>query len=113
MQFNQKGDIFTLNGGSLKLIDKVTYFGSSISSTENDINMRQVKAWTVIDKEINLIEVKFIWKKIAIFSPQRSCQFYNMDAPHEHKLSKWEKSETGIAQEFYELYRTYPGSSIP
>ena len=37
--FNQKGDISTLNCGSLKLVDKFTYFGSSISSTESDINM--------------------------------------------------------------------------
>ena len=38
--FNQRGDISTLNGGSLKQWDKFTYFGSSISSTENDINAR-------------------------------------------------------------------------
>ena len=49
MRFNPKGDIFTLNGGSLKLVDKFTCFGSNVSSTENDINMRLVKAWTVID----------------------------------------------------------------
>ncbi len=35
--FNQRGNISTLNGGSLKLVDKFTYFGSSVS-TENDIN---------------------------------------------------------------------------
>ena len=34
MYFNQKGDIFTLNGSSLKLVDKFTYLGSSVSSTE-------------------------------------------------------------------------------
>ena len=39
MSFNQKEDIPTLNGGSLRLVDKFTYFGSSVSSTENDINM--------------------------------------------------------------------------
>ena len=39
MCFNQKGDIFILKGGSLKLVDKFIYFGSSVSSTENDINM--------------------------------------------------------------------------
>ena len=32
--FNQKGYISTLNGGSLKLMDKFTNIGSSISSTE-------------------------------------------------------------------------------
>ena len=37
--FNQKGDISTLNVGSLKIVDKFTYLGSSVSSAENDINM--------------------------------------------------------------------------
>ena len=36
--FNQKGDISTLNGGFLKLVDKFTSHGSSVSSTKNDIN---------------------------------------------------------------------------
>ena len=39
MYFNQTGDIFTLNGGSLKLVDEFTYLGHSVSSTETDINM--------------------------------------------------------------------------
>ena len=47
MCFNQKGDIFTLNGGSLKLMDKFMYLRSSISSTENDINMRMNCYWQV------------------------------------------------------------------
>ena len=34
MCFNQKGDISTLGGSSLKLVDKLTYLGSSVSSTE-------------------------------------------------------------------------------
>ena len=50
MCFNQAGDISALNGGSLKLVDKFTYLGSSISSTENDINTQLVKAWTAIDR---------------------------------------------------------------
>ena len=44
MCFNQKGDVSTLNGGYLKLMDKFTYLGNSVSSTENDINMRLAKA---------------------------------------------------------------------
>ena len=39
MCFNQRGDITTLNGSSLKLMDKFTYLGSSVSSTETDINI--------------------------------------------------------------------------
>ena len=38
MCFNQIGDISTLNGSSLKLVDKFTYLRSSISSTETDID---------------------------------------------------------------------------
>ena len=49
MCFNQTGDISTLNGNSLKLVDKFTYLGSSVSSTETDIDMRLAKAWTAID----------------------------------------------------------------
>ena len=56
MCFNQTGDISTLNGGSLKLVDKFTYLGSSVSSTETDIDTRQAKAWTAFDR------LSVIWK---------------------------------------------------
>ena len=49
MCFNQRGDISTLNGSSLKQVDKFTYVGSSVSSTEKDTNMWLTKAWTAID----------------------------------------------------------------
>ena len=35
--YNQTGDISTLNGSSLKLVDKFTYLESSVSPTETDI----------------------------------------------------------------------------
>ena len=47
---NQTGNISTLDGTSLKLVDKFTYIGSSVSSTEKDIDTRLTKAWTAIDK---------------------------------------------------------------
>ena len=50
MCFNQTGDISTLDGSSLKLVDKFTYLGSSVSSTEKDIDKRLTKAWTSIDR---------------------------------------------------------------
>ena len=56
MCFNQTGDISTLDGSSLKLVDKFTYQGSSVSSTEKDIDTRLTKAWTAIDK------LSIIWK---------------------------------------------------
>ena len=49
MCFNKKGD-FTLNGGSLKRVDKFIYLGSNVSSTENDTNERLAKAWKAIDR---------------------------------------------------------------
>ena len=50
MCFNQKGNISTLEGDLLKLMDKFTHRGSSVSSTENDINTRVAKVWTAIDR---------------------------------------------------------------
>ena len=38
MCFNQTGDISPLDGSSLKLVDKFTYLGSSVSSNEKDID---------------------------------------------------------------------------
>ena len=42
--YNQTGDISTLDGTSLKLVDKFTYLGSSVESTEKDIDTRLTKA---------------------------------------------------------------------
>ena len=50
MCFNQRGDISTLNGSSLKLLDMLTYRASSVSSPEVDINMWLATAWTAIDR---------------------------------------------------------------
>ena len=56
MCYNQNGDISTLDGTSLKLVDKFTYLGSSVSSTEKDIDTRLTKAWTAVDR------LSIIWK---------------------------------------------------
>ena len=50
MCFNQTGEISKLDETSLKLLDKFTYQGSSVLSTEEDINARLTKAWTAIDR---------------------------------------------------------------
>ena len=54
MCINQTGDISTLN--SLKLFDKFTYLGNSVSSTETDIHTWLAKAWTAFDRLL------IIWK---------------------------------------------------
>ena len=56
MCFNQTGDISTLNGSSLKLVDKFTYLWSNVSSTETDISTRLAKAWTATNR------LTVIWK---------------------------------------------------
>ena len=66
MCFNQTGDISTLDGTSLKLVGKFTYLGSSVSSTEKDIDTRLTKAWTAIDK------LSIIWKSNTTDKMKRS-----------------------------------------
>ena len=50
MRFNQRSDIFTIKGDPLKLEDKFTYLGSSVSSTEYDNKMWFAKVWTTINR---------------------------------------------------------------
>ena len=64
MCFNQTGDISTLNSSPLKLVDKFTYQGSSVSSTETDINTQL--AWAAIDR------LSVIWKSDLTDKMKRS-----------------------------------------
>ena len=66
MCYNQTGDITTLDGTPLKLVDKFTYQGSSVSSTEKDIDTRLTKAWTAIDR------LSIIWKSDLTDKMKRS-----------------------------------------
>ena len=66
MCYNQTGDISTLDGTSLKLVDKFTYLGSSVSSTEKDIDTRLTKARTAIDR------LWIIWKSDLTDKMKRS-----------------------------------------
>ena len=50
MCYNQTEDISTLEGTPLKLVDKFTYLGSSVESTEKDIETRLTKGWTAINR---------------------------------------------------------------
>ena len=50
MCFKQEGSFSTANVKHLKLEDEFTYLGSNISATENDVNMRLEKVWTVINR---------------------------------------------------------------
>ena len=61
LRFNQRGDISTLNGGSLKLADKFTN-----PSNQNDINTWLPKAWTASDR------LSLIWKSDLFDKIKRS-----------------------------------------
>ena len=66
MCYNKTGDISTLDGTSLKLVDKFTYLGSSVSSTKKNIDARLTKAWTTIDRLL------IIWKSDLTDKMKRS-----------------------------------------
>ena len=66
MCYNQTGNITTLDGASLRLVDKFTYLGSTVSSTKNDIDTRLTKAWTAIDR------LSIIWKSDLTDEMKRS-----------------------------------------
>ena len=66
MCYNQTRDISTLEGTPLKLVDKFTYLGSSVESTEKDIDKRLTKAWTAINR------LSIIWKSDLTDKMKRS-----------------------------------------
>ena len=66
MCYNQTVDISTLDGTPLKLVDKFTYLGRSVSSTKKDINTRLTKTWTAINR------LSIIWKSDLTDKMKRS-----------------------------------------
>ena len=66
MCYNQTGDISTLERTPLKLVDKFTYLGSSVESTEKDIETRLTKAWTATNR------LSIIWKSDLTDKMKRS-----------------------------------------
>ena len=74
---NLKKDISRQNGGPLKQVDKFTYIGSSVSSTENDINTWLAKAGTAIDR-LSIIWKSYLTEKIkrSFFPKQWLCRYY-------------------------------------
>ena len=66
MCYNQKGGISNLERTPLKLVDKFTCLGSSVESTEKDIETRLTKAWTAINR------LSIIWKSDLTDKMKRS-----------------------------------------
>ena len=58
-------------GTSLKLVDKFTYLGSSVSSTEKDIDTRLTKAWNAINR-LSIIRKSDLTDKIK-------CSFFQAE----------------------------------
>ena len=105
---NQRGDISIIKGGSLKLVDKFTCLGSSVKSSENDINTRLAKAWTTIDR------LSVIWK--SELSDKRKLNFFqavvvsirmihHMDADKPYREKAWRqlhKNATSYTEQILE-----------
>ena len=68
MFYNKTGDISTLEGTPLQLVDKFTYLGSSFESTEKDIETRLTKAWTAFNR------LSIIWK--SDLTDKMKCSFF-------------------------------------
>ena len=66
MCYNHTSDISTQDRTSLKLVDEFTCPGSSVTSTEKDIDTRLTKAWTANDR------LSIIWKSDLTNKMKRS-----------------------------------------
>ena len=109
--FNQRGDISTLKGGPLKLVDKFTNLKSSVSSTEKDIDTRLAKAGAANDR------LSLVWKSNLTNKIKRS--FFQPDVVSIllYGCTTWtltkrmEKNLTAITQECCKQYWTSPGGN--
>ena len=59
--FKQDEAISILNDKSLKFLDKFTYLGSNISSTEIDIKIRMRNGMNYYRQYINYMEIPSLW----------------------------------------------------
>ena len=80
MCYNQTGNISTLDGIPLKLVDKLTYLGSSVSSTEKDIDTRLTKPWTAINSYRSYRNQTWPIKWNAVSFRQLSYRYCYMDS---------------------------------
>ena len=113
MRFNQRVDISTLNDRSLKLVGLFTYLGSSVSSTEKDINTWQTKAWKAIDR-LSVIKKSDLTVKMKRSFFQAAVMPIVLYGCTTWTLTKrMEKTLTATTQECWEQFWTGPGGSTP
>ena len=111
MCFNQTGDISTLNGSTVKLVDKFTNLEGSVSSTETDTNTRLAKTWTAIDR-LSVIWMSELTDKMKRSFFQAAIMSLLLYGCTTWTLTKqMEKSLTAITQECCKQYWTSPGDS--
>ena len=102
--------VLSLNGSSLKLVDKFTNLGNSVSSTETDIDAWLTKAWTAINR------LSVIWKsdltdKIKHSFFQAAVVSILLYGCTTWTLNGWRKSLMPTTQECCEQYWTSPGGN--
>ena len=107
---NQRGDI-TLNSSSLKLVDKFTCLGSSVSSTETDINTWLAKTWTAIDRLLDLWKSDRTDKMKPSFFQAAVVSILLYGCTTWTLTNVWIKSLMVITQECCKQYWTIPGGS--
>ena len=107
MCFNQTGLISTLNGCAMKLVDKFAYLGSSVSSTETDIDTQLAKAWTAIDRLSVVLKSDLtdqmkhgFFQEAVVSILLYGCTTWTL----RKRMKKKHKNYTRITQECYEQY---------
>ena len=110
--FNQRGNISTLKGGPLKLVDKFLYLGRRVSSLKKYINSWLAKVWTANDR------LSVLWKSNLTDKIKRSffqgtvvsILLYGCTT---WTLNLWRKGLTAITQKCCEQYETSTGGNTP
>ena len=113
MCFKQERAISTISGKPLKLVEQFIYISSNILSTERDVNICPVKAWTAIDGKSIILKSDLSEKIKRISSELWLNQNYCMDAPPGCYQNARRKDWMGTVRECYVLIWTNPGCSNP
>ena len=111
--FYQRGDISTLNGCSLKLVDNFTYTGSSVSLTETDINTWLAKTWTAFDRLSVIWKSDLTWNKTQFFPSSGRVDAAIWMHYIDIWRNVWRKSSMATTQECCKQCWTIHGGNTP
>ena len=97
---NTEGAISTITNKPLKTEDQFAYHGSSISSTESDVDIRLAKAWNAIGRLSIISKSDFtdkikrdFFQVVAVPAPQNGCTDWTVT---KHMVKKLEGNSTHI-----------------